>query len=141
ADGALLAVRLAHRGEEVIGAADLERAGALQAFRLDEQPAAELRIDALVLEQRRADRDALEAAGGGLDIGKGRQRRHQATPRRAGREDRSVTCAASLPGRLSSGALARLTQTTLKPNCAAPCASQQFDDRKQTLSGFTPQRA
>ena len=65
ADDALLAVGLAHRGEEIVGAAQLERAGALQALGLDEEAPAQPRVDARVLEQRRADGDALEAAGGG----------------------------------------------------------------------------
>ncbi len=72
ADDALLAVDLAHEAEEVVGAAQLERSCALQALGLDEQSSAQQGVDARVLQQRRAKGDAIEAPGGGLDIGKGR---------------------------------------------------------------------
>jgi len=65
ADDALLAVGLAHRGQEIVGAAQLERAGSLQALGLDEEAPAQPRVDARVLEQRRAEGDALDTAGGG----------------------------------------------------------------------------
>ena len=100
ADDALLAVGLAHRGQEIVGAAQLERAGALQALGLDEQPAAQPRVDPRVLQQRRADRDALEAAGGGLNIGEGRGRGHQETPSREGRWERSLICGHGLAGQV-----------------------------------------
>src|SRR5471032_3547134 len=140
ADGAPLAIGLAHRGEEVVGAANLERAGALQALGLDEQATAQLGIHARILEQRRADGDAFEAAGGGLYVGKGRKRGHHETPSSEGRKERSLIWPTSLPGRMSSGRPPRFTQSVRKPNCAAPCASQQFEERKQTLSAVTPVR-
>src|SRR5260370_12344882 len=137
----LRAVGLAHEAEKIVGAAQLERPRALQALGLDEQASAQPGVDAGVLQQRRAQGDALEAPGGGLDIGKSRQRRHQETPSRAGRCERSRIWLLSVPGKLSSGAPARFTHTVGKPKYAAPRASQQFDERKQTLSRFTPQRA
>ncbi len=68
ADHALGTIGLVHRSKEVVGAAQLERAGALEALGLEEQATAQLAVDALVLEQRRADRDAFEAAGGSLNV-------------------------------------------------------------------------
>jgi hypothetical protein len=85
ADDTLLAVGFAHEAEEVVGAAQFERARALQAFGFEEQPSAQPRVDARIFQQRRAQRHSIEATSSGNDIVKGRQRRrHQATPSKAG---------------------------------------------------------
>ena len=81
-DDAALDRRERRRGEGVVGAAELERAGALQALRLDVDVAVERQP-----QERRAHRDAVEPLRGRLDVGerdgkracRSRQRSYPAT--------------------------------------------------------------
>ena len=61
------------RRELVIGAAELERSGALQRLGLEENPSAGQGVERGRGEKRRAQRDAGEPASSGLDIGGGGQ--------------------------------------------------------------------
>ena len=62
--------------EPVVGAADLERAGALQRLDLDEKPPARLLVERRCDEQRRAPGDAGEPACRGLHLGHAGQGRN-----------------------------------------------------------------
>ncbi len=74
---AALALGLAHRREPVEGAAELERTGALQALRLDEEAIAETVAQPWRFQQGGVDRAAPEPGGGGADIRKTGQFRRQ----------------------------------------------------------------
>ena len=61
--------------ERVVGAAELEGAGALEVFALEEDVGAPVRaIDRARGDDRRAVRDAGDLPGGAFDVGEGRQR-------------------------------------------------------------------
>jgi hypothetical protein len=66
-DDALVALNGRELRQRVVGAAELERAGALQRLGLDEQAAAEPRIDRRRFEEGRQHRLAGDALGGGAD--------------------------------------------------------------------------
>ena len=59
--------------DRVVGAAELERAGALQAFGLQQDAPAGPLVQRLGLEERRAVGDAAQPLGCGLDVGEVRQ--------------------------------------------------------------------
>ena len=58
--------------DRIVGAAELERPGPLQAFGLEQDTAADALVQHLGFEQRRARRHAPQPLGRGLDVGKGR---------------------------------------------------------------------
>ena len=68
---------LVHRDRRqlVVGAAELERAGALQGLGLEEHARAGERVEHRRRHQRRVQGDVREGAGRGIDIGGGRQTR------------------------------------------------------------------
>jgi len=67
------AVDEGHRGHRVVGAAELERAGALQVLALEEQRGARARVGGARRDDGRAVRDAFQALRGRFDIGEGRE--------------------------------------------------------------------
>ena len=141
--------------DRVVGAAELERAGALQGLGLEQDAAAGQRVQGLGFQQRRAAGDALQSARGGLHVREGRQllvhaaglsrdrpggerpaaRRRAQTPSSAGRPERSRSSCSGPPGRRSRGAPRRLIQTGRRPKQAAPWTSQALDDWKAISPG------
>jgi hypothetical protein len=75
-DHAAAALFLAQRRQFVVGAAELERAGALQRLRLEQDAAAEALVDLRRLDQGRFDDQAGEPRGGGVDVGNAGKRGH-----------------------------------------------------------------
>ena len=68
-DDTTAAVLRAQRRQLVVGAAELERARALQRFRLEQDPAAEALVESGGFKERRLDDQAGKPARGGMDIG------------------------------------------------------------------------
>ena len=62
--------------QAIVGAAELERAGALQGLALDEHPASRRSVDGVAAQQRGRDRMAAQPAGGVLHILERRKRAH-----------------------------------------------------------------
>ncbi len=71
-DGAQAGVGCLGGEQAIAGAAELERAGDLQRFRLDQQAEAQALADQRKVEQRRDDGAAAKAFGGGFDVDDGR---------------------------------------------------------------------
>ena len=68
-DDAIRTLRIGQRIHRVVATAELERAHALQVLGLAEHLRAELRVERARRQHRRAVRGALQACGGGFDVG------------------------------------------------------------------------
>ena len=103
--------RLAEKGQIITRPEDvLKEPLILEFLGLDEKATAQPGIDACILQQRCAEDDPGETAGGGLNVGEGRRRRHQETPSRAGRLERSRIWATGLPGNPPPGPAMPVTE-------------------------------
>ena len=133
--------------DRVVGATELERAGALQRLGLDQQPTADHGVERVALQQRRFRGDPAQAIGGRGDIGEAhRQPARHATSvpcpqSRSGSPARLSITAVGSPGRRSAARPPRLSQMLRRPNDAAPWTSQPLAETKPMADAGSPSRA